>query len=177
MSAEPRQRPRLVARSTRDWTPEDEAWNEVAVTWQVEALPAVRASAERWTAGISTLLGGAGVGMLLAGPGRFADLQSPYEAVSKALFFTAAGAALLALACAIVASTATSRTLFLLSGSALRHASRRALRKATRTMTVSRVATWLALILLLASAALLFFAPTTSTPAPATTSRARQAAP
>jgi Na+/proline symporter len=169
---------KLRIRSTRDWTPEDGIWEQAALAWQTEALPSVRASAERWAAGLSTLLGGAGIGVLLAGPGRFISLESCYETLAKSLFFAAGIAALVALALAIAAASATSRTLFLLSGPALRKVHRQAVRRAVTQLGISRIATMIALTLLLASAALLFFGPTDpSTPASATTSQAPRPAP
>lgn len=97
--------------------------------------------------------------MLLAGPGEFAKLDDPYATVAKIFLFTASVAAVVALGAAIWAGSATTRKMFLLSGPALRRASREATRTAVCQIAISRCATAVALALLIASAGFLFFAP------------------
>lgn len=143
----------------RDWTPADDAWQRQALEQQLNALPRLRSSAERWAAGLMTLLGGVALGTLLAGPDRFQQLENPYEGVAKALFFLAAMTAVAAMVAALFAGGATSKRLFLTTGSAIQRASREAVGSALCQLAISRWCAGAAVVFLLASGGVLFFAP------------------
>jgi hypothetical protein len=163
---------------TRPWTKQDEVWKEAGARWEVEALPKIRAAADRWAAGLAILLGGSGIGVLLAGPEKLAPLEGCWEAWAKGLLFAAGVLATLALASALRAGGVAIKTLFVISGPALRRASREAFGTAAKLLRFSQWVTVLALALLLGAAAVLFFAPKEpgfSTPGSATTSEARTA--
>jgi hypothetical protein len=168
--------------ATRAWTPQDDVWEEAGRRWEVEALPTLRAAADRWTAGLAILLGGSGIGILLGGPEKLAVIAFPYEGWAKAALFGAAALAAFALLMALLAAGATTKTLFLISGPALRRANRAAVPKAAMRYAISRWAAAIALALLLGSASLLFYAPRdstngTSTHESATTSQDRKGGP
>lgn len=168
--------------STRTWTTQDGAWEEAARRWEVEALPTIRASADRWAGGLAVLLGGSGIGILLAGPDALTPLAHCYESWAKGLLFAAGVVATAALGAALLAGGVTTKTLFLVSGPSLRRVNRETAKKATRQLAVSRWATVVALALLISVAALLFFAPHdrstgVNTPESATTSPTHPAAP
>ena len=155
----PRARRPLKVISTREWTVQDDLWQEQARRWETEALPTLRQAADRWAAGLAVLLGGSGIGVLLGGPGELTTLTHRYESWGKALLFAAGCSATFALLMALLAAGTTTKTLFLLSGTSLRQANRAAVKTAARQLRISRWATLAALVLLLAVAALLFFGP------------------
>lgn len=174
-----KERKPLKFTATRPWTSQDDVWAEAAQDWEVQALPTLRAAAERWAAGLAVLLGGSGIGVLLAGPDELAVLSHPYEGWAKALLFAAGVTGTVALMLALLAAGVTTKTLFLISGPSLRQSNREAVRAASSRQVKSRWATFAALILLLGCAALLFFAPqdraeTVSTHGSSTTSPAQQ---
>lgn len=152
-------RPRLLAVSARPWTAEDDAWQAFANEQQTQALPALRAAAERWAGGLSTLLGGVGLATLLTGPTKFDALSSYWPTLGKALLFAAALAAALATASAVTASVATTRKLFLPGGPSLRGVHTAAATTARRQLAFSRWAGAGSAVLLVAAGGVLFFAP------------------
>jgi hypothetical protein len=154
-----RSRPRLVVQGTRRWTTEDDHWERYARELEREALPAMRATADRWAAGVTTLLGGAALSALLAGEDTFSGLSDGAATLGEVLFFAAALAAAVAGSAALLASIATTTRLFLPGASAYRAAQQAAVRRAARQLVVSRCAAALSVALLLASAAVLFFGP------------------
>jgi hypothetical protein len=95
----------------------------------------------------------------LGGPGELTRLAHCYEAWAKGLLFAAGVFATIALLAALIAGGVTTKTLFLISGTSLRRANREAVKSAVRWLRLSRAATGIALPLLVAVAALLFFAP------------------
>lgn len=168
--------------STRAWTAQDGVWEEAARRWEVEALPALRAAADRWAGGLAILLGGSGVGILLGGPEKLAPIAHCYEGWAKGFLFGAGATATFALLMALLAGGAATKTLFLISGPALRRVNREQVKTAAKRLNVARWATVAALALLLSSAGLLFFAPQdragdVSTRESATTSPAQTADP
>lgn len=180
MTSSPRKPLRFT--STRPWTREDEDWEELSRLWEGQALPGLRAAADRWAAGLAIVLGGSGVGIFLGGPQKLAPLTACYEAWAKGLLFGSAIVATAALAIALLAGTLKSQSLFLVSGPSLRRASKDAFERGLLLLQVSRWATALALALFLSVVALLFFAPhdpakPVSIHGSATTSPARTADP
>lgn len=167
--------PALVIRGVRPWTQADGEWHEQALKLRLTALPTLRASAERWAAGLTTLLGGAGLLAALFGPERFEQLASPYEALAKGLFFAAAVLAAVATGAALVASSVAARRVFLATGPAFQAMNRAAVRTTLKRLSLSRWSAAASVLLLLCAAAIVYFGPrdpSTSTPVPAIPARA-----
>lgn len=121
--------------------PEDLAWAKRVEDLQLDALPNIRTSAERWAASLTGLLGVVGFAALLNGPEKFDKLSSTAELWSKGAFFTAALLALAATLCAVAAAQATSRRVFLPSVGTVQEASQQAVETAVIQLRASR---WLA---------------------------------
>jgi hypothetical protein len=128
--------------------PIDLAWAKRADQLQLESLPTIRTSAERWAGTLTGLLGAVGIATILDGPDRFNTLSSGAETVSKAAFSVAAVLTLVGAGLAIVAAQSTSRRVLLPAAGSYREASEEAVRSATRCLTASR---WLVALAVVAT--------------------------
>jgi hypothetical protein len=156
VSAEP---PALIVEDIRATSGETHRWNDYALELERQALPTVRASAERWAGSLTGLLAVVGLGAVLDGAKRFELVQAPWRGIGEAAFF-AAGALAFAAACsAATAAQATSTQVFLGSGAGFRKASDTAVRLALRKLAWSRALTIGAGVLIFVSAGTIWFAP------------------
>lgn len=121
--------------------PEDLGWAKRVEELQLNALPNIRATAERWAASLTGLLGAVGLAALLNGTDEFDKLNDTAQAWSKGAFFAAAVVALLATLFAVAAAQGTSRRVFLPGAGTFREASEEAVEKAVGQLRASR---WLA---------------------------------
>jgi hypothetical protein len=147
----------LQVRGSRTWTNEDEQWEKAAGDYATAALPRVRASAERWVAGLGALLAALGVGAIVKGSERFDELVSGARSAGKFFFMVAIAAALLAFGLAAWASVVTSKRLFIPAGPAIREATEKAVESAVKKLRCSLIAFSVSLVSLLASASFLIY--------------------
>lgn len=143
----PRRPPRVI--DVVAGRPELLIWDAKARELQLEALPTLRASAERWAGSLTAVLGAVSLAALLKGTEVFADLSQEAAAAGKGLFFAAAGLALIAMILAgIAAQEVSSKVLYPESGDALRTASDSKIAGVRKQLAWSR---WLAAGSVLAS--------------------------
>ncbi len=128
--------------------PIDLAWAKRVEQLQLDALPAIRASAERWAGALTALLGAVGLAALINGPGRFDGLEGSSELVGKTSFLLALVLSLIASGLAVSAAQVTSKRLLLPTLGAYRDAIEEAVSTAVTCIRISR---WLALAAVLAT--------------------------
>jgi hypothetical protein len=136
---------------------ENLAWAKEALRLEVAALPAVRASAERWTASLGAVLGGVGLGALLRGPGDFDQLAGTPSALGKVCFIAAVVAGCAATASAAVAAQVTRVRVLLPGGATFRVAAQRATSRAFRLLRASQILAGAAVVLLLLAVGILWW--------------------
>lgn len=137
----------------------DRRWNSRAAELELDALSAVRSSAEKWAAGLTGLLGVVGLAALLNGADKFAKLSPTWSAVGKLAFFAAAVLAAAATVAALLATQVTSKRLFMPTPSAVKRLSEEAVNSALTKLAVSRWAAAGAVAVLLIAAACIWWAP------------------
>jgi len=126
----------------------DLAWAKRAEQLQLEALPTVRGSAERWAAALTGLLGAVAIASVLGGPGKFDTISGSAQSLGKAALYLAAVLALLAVGFALRAAQVTSKRLLVPSAGSFREASEEAVASAVAGLTLSR---WLAALAIVAT--------------------------
>lgn len=140
--------------------PGDMEWAKRMSELHGGALAAVRATADRWTAVLTALLGVAGAVSLLQGPVAFEKLEPGTAAFAKGIAFGAAVLTLSALGCAIAAGQHASREYFLPTTGAVQEEFDVALEHTLGWLFRSRVLAATAIALALTSAALLWWGET-----------------
>lgn len=157
--------PRVV--DAEPLTAEDQAWADKARDLQLQALPNIRAAAEKWAASLTGILGAVGLAALLGGPHQFANLEEPFGWIGKVVFFGAALLALCATKHAVQAAQEVTPRVFLPSGSALREASNTGVASAVRHLRCSRLLAAIGVTLVLVAAFVVWWGPK-SAPNPTT---------
>lgn len=153
-------KPPLVVEGVSPSSGDTDLWNRHAAELERAALPAVRASAERWTAALAGLLGAVGLAAILDGAKRFSPLDEPWQSLGKWAFFLAAACAFVAALKAAVAAQVTSRKVFVGAAAGFREASKLAVADALGKLKWSRGLAVAAAGLVFVSAGLVWFAPT-----------------
>ncbi len=120
------------------------------------ALADIRSTAEKWAASLAILLTGAGLAALVTGPKKFEVLADRPQDWGKGLFFAGAVCGVAAAVCAAFAAQATAKRIWITAGDYKRTRSDLVAR-AWRQLTASRLLAVLAVSLLLASTAFLWF--------------------
>lgn len=133
-----------------------EPWQARADQLALDALPAVRAAAERWSAAIGGLMAAASVAALLKGPSAFNELGGWAGAAGRVCFLLAVVVAMAALVASALAAQPTPARLTLATGARLRELHESRFETAAAQLTFSR---WAALggVVLLATAAVLMW--------------------
>lgn len=140
-------------------TPQDLAWEDAAEKANLEALPRLRGTAEKWAGSISALLGLFGVAAVVSGPDQFSDLKEPYATEVAVGILIAAALAVTATVLALLAAQGSPTTLKLLTGERFRRWSESEFNVGRRRLAVSRWLTLTALAVLAVSIALAWFGP------------------
>jgi hypothetical protein len=153
---------KVTVESVEAASPQDLAWAKKAQTLELEALPAVRATAERWAAALTGLLGAVGLAAVLNGADAYDGLQATAQAWAKGTFFAAAALNLLAAAAAIAAAQLTTRRVHLATTGTYQKFARDAVESAVRRLQVSRWCAAAAVACTVASGAILWWGDTTT---------------
>lgn len=140
--------------------PGDAAWAKRMEELQADALPKIRAIAERWAMTLTGLTAAISLAALLRGPAVFGDLSAGAQTWGKACFFLAAVLALGATALAVAAAQQTSRKVLLPTAGAIQEELDEAVEDAVARLRLSRLLATLAVVAALASAAWLWWGPT-----------------
>jgi len=141
--------------------PELLTWDAKARELQLEALPTLRASAERWAGSLTAILGAVSLAALLKGPEVFDGLVTGAADAGKVLFFGAAGLALLATALAAIAAQETSKKIaYPETGEALRMSVKAKVDTVRLELAASRWLAAAAVVAAFGSAAVLFWGET-----------------
>lgn len=135
----------------------DRRWAAKAQQLELEALPNIRSAAEKWAASLTGLLGVVGLAAVIEGADVFDALKNPWEIAGQLTFFGAAVAALIASGFAIWAAVEVTPKVFLPGGDALRATAKKAVENAVFRLAVSRIVAGVAVVLVLASAACLWW--------------------
>jgi hypothetical protein len=146
---------RLEAVGVREWTQEDTVWEDALIEYRRLALSNIRASAERWGAATTALLGALGLSAILGGPDQFDTLQSNAESIAKVLFLAGVVAGICSVVASSWASTSTAASLFLPSGESARVATESAVESALSRLTFARWTAVVAVVLLVISGGVL----------------------
>lgn len=132
---------------------------EQAKALQADALPKIRATAERWAASLTGLMAAVSLAALLRGPGLFDELAPTAQTWGKAFFFAAAIIGLFATGLAVHAAQQTSRRVFLPTAEAIQEAVDDVVEKAVAALWLSRLLATIAVVAAVAAAAWLWWGP------------------
>jgi hypothetical protein len=146
----------LVPGKTRESPPGALERQLAAQAMQRDVVPKAREAAEKWGAAIALVLGGAGLAALLEGPKKFEALTPCWEAAGKGLFFLGAAVGLWAALMAALTSQISFKSM-LVGGAAARRREKDVRDTVLWRLNASRWATVIALALLLASVACIWF--------------------
>jgi hypothetical protein len=130
----------------------DLAWQKKANELELEALPTLRGTAEKWAASLSGILAAVGLAVLLDGPELFNKLDDSPEKIAKGALFAAVVLGLIATLFATYAAQGTSKRIFLPGSGSLRELSQKAVENAARALLISRIVALAAVIATLVSA-------------------------
>lgn len=147
---------RPVAGKTRATQTGDLDLQRQAEAASVSALADIRSTAEKWAGSLSALLTGAGIAALIDGPKHFDALAHTPQLWGKGLFFGGAVIGVAAALCAALAAQATAKRIWV-SASEYRRSHEGLAERAWCQLATSRLLALLAISLLLASTAVLWF--------------------
>lgn len=135
----------------------DRRWAAKARDLELEALPNIRAAAERWAASLTGLLGVVGLAAVIEGAKTFDGLKQPWQFLGELAFFAAAVVALIAAVFAVRAAGEVTPKVFLPGGDSLRKVSSGAVEKAVNRLATSRTLAAIAVSLVLLSSMMLWW--------------------
>jgi hypothetical protein len=137
----------------------DRKWETHAEAFEFEALPRIRATAERWAASIGAVTGVFGIVTLVRGREDVTALRADLKIAAGLLIGAALAMALAAIVLAAFAAQGTPKKLVALTGQELRRWHQEGARRAKLQLSVSRVLAVAAIVLLGAAVGITWFGP------------------
>ncbi len=139
--------------------PSDLRWEKKAEELEFKALESVRSAAEKWSASLAAILGLTATVLVVKGRESVTELSSGAQLAVGLILAAAFVAAVTATMLAALAAQGTPKNLDWPSGSRLRQWERAAALKAKQRLRWSRVLTLLAVLLIAAGVALVWYGP------------------
>jgi hypothetical protein len=136
---------------------EDRTWTAKAQELELGALSAMRSSAEKWAAALTSALGVVSLAALLVGPGVFKHLSPSNKVAAEVAFFVAAFISMIATALATLAAQNARTMIVGRSGTAFKDWATKQTNKWYTALVVSRWLAGCAVLLIFTSGAILWF--------------------